>query len=46
MKYCSNAENFKLRVMGIQSTLDIALEEMEKSMSKVERVEGEGGREE
>ena len=46
MKYSSNAENFKLRVMGIQSTLDIALEEMEKSMSKVERVEGEGGREE
>jgi twitching motility protein PilT len=46
MKYSSNAENFKLRVMGIQSTLDIALEEMEKSMSKVERVEGEGSREE
>ena len=41
MKYSSNPDNFKLRVMGIQSTLDIALEEMEKQMSKVERVEGE-----
>ncbi len=40
MKYSSNPDNFKLRVMGIQSTLDIALEEMEKQMSKVERVEG------
>ena len=40
MKYSSNPDNFKLRVMGIQSTLDIALEEMEKGMSKVERVEG------
>lgn len=41
MKYSTNPDNFKLRVMGIQSTLDIALEEMEKQMSKVERVEGE-----
>jgi len=40
MKYSSNPDNFKLRVMGIQSTLDIALEEMESRMSKVERVEG------
>jgi twitching motility protein PilT len=40
MKYSSNPDNFKLRVMGIQSTLDLALEEMEKQMSKVERVEG------
>jgi twitching motility protein PilT len=40
MKYSSNPDNFKLRVMGIQSTLDIAMEEMEKQMSKVERVEG------
>jgi twitching motility protein PilT len=40
MKYSSNPDNFKLRVMGIQSTLDIALEEMEKQMSKVERTEG------
>jgi twitching motility protein PilT len=40
MKYSSNPDNFKLRVMGIQSTLDIAMEEMEKQMSKVERAEG------
>ena len=46
MKYSSNPDNFKLRVMGIQSTLDIALEEMEKQMSKVERVEGGGPEEE
>jgi len=47
MKYSTNSEAFKLRVMGIQSTLDIALEEMEKSMSKVERFEeGEGAKEE
>src|SRR5512136_1534104 len=46
MKYSSNPDNFKLRVMGIQSTLDMAIEEMEKGMSKVERVEGTGGPEE
>jgi twitching motility protein PilT len=40
MKYSSNPDNFKLRVMGIQSTLDIATEEMEKGMGKVDRVEG------
>ncbi len=40
MKYSSNPDNFKLRVMGIQSTLDIAMEEMEKQMSKIERTEG------
>jgi len=40
MKYSSNPDNFKLRVMGIQSTLDIATEQMEKGMGKVERVEG------
>ncbi|MCJ7643744.1 MAG: PilT/PilU family type 4a pilus ATPase, partial [Candidatus Aminicenantes bacterium] len=40
MKYSSNPDNFKLRVMGIQSTLDLAMEEMEKQMSKVDRVEG------
>jgi len=45
IKYSSNPDAFKLRVMGIQSTLDIALEEMEKDMVKVERVEG-GGEEE
>jgi twitching motility protein PilT len=37
LRYSTNPDNFKLRVMGIQSTLDIALEEMEHGMSKVER---------
>jgi twitching motility protein PilT len=40
MKYSSNPDNFKLRVMGIQSTLDIAIEEMEKGMTKVDRIGG------
>ena len=40
MRYSTNPDNFKLRVMGIQSTLDLALEEMEQTMSKVERVGG------
>jgi twitching motility protein PilT len=40
MKYSSNPDNFKLRNMGIQSTIDIATEEMEKGMSKIDRVEG------
>ena len=40
LRYSTNPDNFKLRVMGIQSTLDMALEEMEQKMSKVER-EGE-----
>ena len=40
MKYSSNPDNFKLRIMGIQSTVDIATEEMEKGMKKVERAEG------
>jgi twitching motility protein PilT len=40
IKYSSTPDNFKLRVMGIQSTLDIALEEMESQMSQVERMEG------
>jgi twitching motility protein PilT len=41
LRYSTNPDNFKLRVMGIQSTLDMALEEMEQKMSKVDR-EGEG----
>jgi twitching motility protein PilT len=45
IKYSSNPDAFKLRVMGVQSTLDIALEQMEKEMVKVERTEG-GGEEE
>ncbi|MCX7973336.1 MAG: type IV pili twitching motility protein PilT, partial [Candidatus Aminicenantes bacterium] len=34
LRYSSSPDNFKLRVMGIQSTLDIALEEMEKALSR------------
>jgi twitching motility protein PilT len=41
LRFSTNPDNFKLRVMGIQSTLDMALEEMEQKMSKVDR-EGEG----
>jgi twitching motility protein PilT len=41
LRYSSNPDNFKLRVMGVQSTLDLALEEMEQRMSKVEREEAE-----
>jgi twitching motility protein PilT len=37
LRFSTNPDNFKLRVMGIQSTLDIALEEMEHGMSNVER---------
>jgi twitching motility protein PilT len=40
MKYSSNPDNFKLRIMGIQSTIDMATEEMEKGMSKIDRIEG------
>jgi len=36
-RYSSSPDNFKLRVMGIRSTLDVALEDMEKEMSQVER---------
>jgi twitching motility protein PilT len=39
LRYSSRPDNFKLRVMGIRSTLDVALEDMEKEMSKVEREE-------
>ncbi|MDD8019609.1 MAG: PilT/PilU family type 4a pilus ATPase [Acidobacteriota bacterium] len=38
IKYSSNPDAFKLRVMGVQSTMDIALEQMEREMVKVERV--------
>jgi len=41
LRYSSSPDNFKLRVMGIQSTLDLALDEMEKGMGKVEREESE-----
>ncbi len=35
LRYSSSPDNFKLRVMGIQSTLDLALEEMEKSLGQL-----------
>jgi twitching motility protein PilT len=35
LQYASNPDNFRLKVMGIQSTSDIALEEMEKKMSLI-----------
>jgi len=34
LRYSSSPDNFKLRVMGIQSTLDLALEEMERAMGR------------
>jgi twitching motility protein PilT len=37
LRYSSSPDNFKLRVMGIRSTLDVALEDMEREMGKVER---------
>lgn len=37
LRYSSSPDNFQLRVQGIQSTLDLALEEMEKKMSPIER---------
>lgn len=37
LRYSSSPDNFKLRVMGIQSTLDVALEDMEREMGTVER---------
>ena len=37
LRYSSSRDNFKLRVEGIRSTLDVALEDMEKEMSKIER---------
>ncbi len=41
LKYSSSPDNFKLKVMGIRSTLDVALEDMEQAMGDVER-ENEG----
>jgi twitching motility protein PilT len=34
LRYSSSPDNFKLRVMGIQSTLDLALEEMERAIGR------------
>lgn len=37
LRYSSSPDNFKLRVSGVRSTLDVALEDMEKEMGKIER---------
>ena len=37
LRYSSSPDNFKLRVMGIRSTLDVALEDMESEMVSIER---------
>ncbi len=37
LRYSSSPDNFKLKVMGIRSTLDVALEDMEQAMGDVER---------
>jgi len=37
LRYSSSPDNFKLKVMGIRSTLDVALDDMEKEMGKIER---------
>lgn len=37
LKYSSSPDNFKLRVMGIQSTLDVALDDMEKEIMKIDK---------
>jgi twitching motility protein PilT len=39
LRFSSTPDNFKLRVMGIRSTLDVALEDMEKEMGDIEREE-------
>lgn len=36
LRYSSSPDNFKLKVMGVRSTLDIALDDMEKKMGKAE----------
>ena len=37
LRYSSSPDNFKLKVMGIRSTLDVALEDMEQAMGDVNR---------
>ncbi len=39
LRYSSSPNDFKLRVAGIQSSADVSLEEMERSMPKIERDE-------
>jgi twitching motility protein PilT len=37
LRYSTSPDNFKLKVMGIRSTLDVALDDMEGEMSAIER---------
>lgn len=46
LRYSSSPDNFKLRVMGIRSTLDVAMDDMEKQMGKIDRKEQEKAKEE
>jgi len=42
LRYSSSPDNFKLRVMGIRSASDLALDDMEKEMKRVETEKSEG----
>lgn len=42
LRYSSSPDNFKLRVMGIRSASDLALDDMEKEMKRVEMEKSEG----
>jgi len=42
LRYSSSPDNFKLRVMGIRSASDLALDDMEKEMKKVEEEKTKG----
>ena len=42
LKWASNPDEFKLRKIGIQSTKDMAMEEMESSMSEIKEDEAPG----
>jgi len=46
LRYSSSPDNFKLRVMGIRSTLDVALEDMEREMGNIKRPSEETGHQE
>ncbi|MBN1272527.1 MAG: PilT/PilU family type 4a pilus ATPase [Candidatus Aminicenantes bacterium] len=46
LKYSSSPDNFKLRVSGVQSTLDIALHEMEEKLGLYEPEEKDNAEEE
>ena len=42
LRYSSSPDNFKLRVMGIRSASDLALDDMEKEMQRVEEEKTKG----